>query len=458
MTESTLTRIEGTTIDKNGVVSVALGARIVAESRAGDKRLEFATDLPLASGENSFIVMAKDVAGNETRSSVKVFRGKPGSVAARLWLLKQYAPRLLQLARVDGPGVFPGFLFGAEEVTEALKHGVRINLKCPVPEKPYRHNRTLRISGDAISGTKIASLTINGEPFENLTGAPKESFNKRIPIDLDEDGETTVKVLIVAKDTEGNEATKEFEILIRPITMNSRESKMPVAVLAFAGRGIDPATSDMLRVTAEAKLIEAERFRIVDRTRLQDVLNEQQLAAALANPNDAIALGKLTNAYVFLVADVFERGQKGLEIKARAISTETSDVLATLDVFIDDKTDSAKIDAGCRALADQVAKAFPRLSGELMAVKDKPDGAELLVNWTKEDGVREGMYLLVVKEDEPWVDDTTGEILEPGEIVEVCRAKIQSILSSGSKAKAVKPADAEGEDVKLEKGMAAVSM
>ena len=83
--------LEGVSIDDNGVVSVALGERILAEA-SGAGRLEFATDLPLGRGENSFVVSARDLSGNETRSAVKVFRGKPDSMAARLWLIEQKAP------------------------------------------------------------------------------------------------------------------------------------------------------------------------------------------------------------------------------------------------------------------------------------------------------------------------------------------------------------------------------
>jgi hypothetical protein len=453
VTESAQQKIEGVSVDKNGVVSVALGDRVVAESK-GDKRLQFASGLPLGDGENSFIVMAKDIAGNETRSSVKVFKGKPTSAAARLWLLQQRAPQLLQMASTQGLSAMAAILFGADAPPQ---EGLRINLKSPEPDKPYRHNKTLCISGDAISNVKIASLTINGQPFTDLTGAPKESFSRRIPIDVKENdkGDVKVPISIQAKDEQGREITKAFEVPVRPVQMDSKESRMPLAVLAFAGNGVEPALADMLRVTSEAKINDMNRFRIVDRTRLQDVLNEQQLAAALANPNDAISLGKLTNAYVFIVADVFPRDQKGLEIKARAISSETSDLIATLDSFIEDKNDKAKVDAACNALAAQIVKTFPRLSGEVLAVKEKPDGDELLVNWTKEDGIREGMYLLVVKEGEPWVDKTTGEVLEKGEIEEIARAKIQSILASGSKAKTIKR---EKENVKLEQGMAAVAM
>lgn len=181
------------------------------------------------------------------------------------------------------------------------------------------------------------------------------------------------------------------------------------------------------------------------------MLTEQQLASALSDPNQAIRLGKVTAAHVFLVADVFPRDQKGLEVKARLISPETSDVIATMDAFVDDRDNRDAVAKACEGLAAQLAKLYPRLSGEVLAVRD----SDLLLNWTREDGVREGAYVIVVHEEKPWVDQTTGEVLQPGEFVEVGRARIMSVLQNGTRARTV---ERKEEGVKLETGMPAITM
>jgi hypothetical protein len=270
-------------------------------------------------------------------------------------------------------------------------------------------------------------------------------------MDTAEDGGSKVAVNIEATDENGQTYTQTFDVDVRPVELNTKESRMPVAVLAFAGSDVDTSVTDYLRLTTEAKVLEDGRFRIVDRTRLQDVLTEQQLAAALADPNEAISLGKLTNAYVFLVADVFTHDQAGLEIKARAIDAETSDLIATLDAFVDDKDDRAKVEEACRGIAKQLAQRYPRLSGEVRSVR----GQDVLVDWTREDGVQEGAYFLFVQEQEPWIDEDTGEVLEPGEYLPVARGKVLSFLSSGVKARQIAT---EEEGVTLEQGMPAITM
>ncbi len=437
--------LEGATVDKNGISYVGVGDRMLAESK-GDPRVEFNTELPLGEGENTFVLAAKDVVGNETRSAIKVFKGNPNSPEAKLWLLRQKHPERMRLAQT-GAVSLDMLLAAAPEAANEIR------LKSPSPEHPYRHNRSLCISGEVVTQSKVAALTINGEPFQELTGAPKESFNRRIPIDEAQlkDGTGKLSVAVHAEEAGGAVLDKKVEVELRPVQLNTKESRMPVAVLAFAGQGVDPATSELLRTTTEAQMLQQDRFRILDRTRLQDVLTEQQLASALADPNQAISLGKLTPAQIVLVADVFPRDQKGVEIKARAISPETSDVIGTLDAFIDDRENRESVGKACEALAAQLSKFYPRLSGEIVAVRDN----DLLLNWTKEDGVREGAYVLIVQEEAPWVGQTTGEVLQPGEFVEIGRAKVLNVLQNGTKARAV---ERKEEGKKLETGLPAITM
>ena len=442
--------LEGATVDKNGVVSVAVDQSLLAES-PGAKKLPFNREMPLAAGENTFILAARDVAGNETRSAVKVFQGDPNSTEARLWLMKQKHPELLQYASAAGLPLLD-LTFAVDEPAAAEGE---IRLKSPKPDQPYRHNRTLRVSGEVVTQTKVTSLSINGQPIDELTGAPKESFNRRLPIDTNADGGSKVAVNIEATDETGKTYSQTFDVDVRPVELSSNESRMPVAVLAFAGANIDTSVTDYLRLTTEAQVLGEGRFRVVDRTRLQDVLTEQQLSAALADPNQALQLGKLTNAYVFLVADVFPHDQAGLEIKARVIDAETSDLVATLDAFVDNKDDAAKVAEACRGLAIQLAGRYPRLSGEVMSVRPKDTGAEVLINWTQEDELQQGAYFLFIQESEPWVDETTGEVLEPGEFVPVGRGRILSFLGSGVKAQQIITGE---EGAPLEQGMPAITM
>ncbi len=442
--------LEGASVDKNGVSRVSLDQRLLAESK-GEPKLPFNTELPLASGENTFVVASRDVAGNETRTAIKVFQGDPNSAEARLWLRRQREPNGMRFASADGDATVRLLL--SQDPAPAPDGEIR--LKSPQEEKPYRHNRTLTVSGEVVAKDALKSIQINGQPVEQLSGAPKESFNRRIPIDQGAAGENgRIQVAVRAEDGAGRVIEKNVNVEVRPVSLETSESRMPVAVLAFSGAGIDPALAEGLRSGVEGALINQGRFRVLDRKNLQAVLTEQQLASSLSDPVQAIQLGRMVNAQVFLVADVFARDEKGVEIKANVISSETSDIVARLDAFSADRDDPAETGKCCESLAAQLGQLFPRLSGEVVAVRDGGQ-PELLMNWTREDGVREGAYLLVVNETPPWVDETTGEVLAPPEYVPLGRARVRQPGDTGTRATMV---DKPQEGAQVEKGMPAVTM
>ncbi len=455
VTPDNMIMLEGASADKNGVTRVDCDKRILAES-PGVPRLEFNTKLPLAKGENLFVVAARDTAGNETRTAIKVFQGDPASREAKLWLNRQHRDgQALVFASADDGASALQML--AQDAPPAPAAGGEIRLKSPQTDKPYRHSRTLTVSGEVVSASPVKSLQINGEPFDPLTGAPRESFNRRIPIDEStlKDGVGRVAVAVHAEDGAGHAIDKAVDVEVRPVRLDAPESRMPVAVLAFSGAGLDDALVARLRAETESRLAAGGRFRLLDRANLQAVLTEQQLAAALADPDQAIALGRLTNAQIFLVGEVFPRDDKGVEVKVRVISTESSEIVTVIDAFAPDRGDAAAVDQCCASLAAQLTQAYPRLSGEVTAVRGAAGASELLLNWTREDGVRPGAYLLVVTESPPWLGEKTGEVLAPAEFVPVGRARVESAGDTGTRAKTV---ETKQEGVAIEKGMPAVTM
>jgi hypothetical protein len=223
---------------------------------------------------------------------------------------------------------------------------------------------------------------------------------------------------------------------------------MSVSVMGFGGAA-DEGIRQSLRAQTESRLIDRKRFDMVDRQRLAEVLQEQQLSAALADPNRALQLGKVIPANVFLVGEVIDRG-KGIEVYTRVVSTETSEIVGKFDTNIDDKNDAEKVKFGVDAIAEGLARSYPRVTGDIVKV----DGKNLIFNFGKDDGVQPGMYVLVVHQEDPVKDDKTGEILVEGDYQKLGKAAIRNVSEKACKAETVKQ---EG-DAKLEAGMPAVTM
>ncbi|HDP36164.1 MAG TPA: hypothetical protein ENN29_13780, partial [Candidatus Hydrogenedentes bacterium] len=394
--------------------------------------------------ENRISVTALDLAGNETHSQVMVYHGQARDVAAHIWLLQQRAPSLLKLAQEGGQASLPDVPESADKIV----------LKSPRSDRPNRHNRAVRVSGEVNIASGLAELVINDQPFEQITGAPREVFSRRIPIEdekiLEEGGR--MKVAVRAQDKDGHTLEESVDVELRPITINTLESRMPVAVLAFEGHDADAALSERMRLALEERLLARKRFRTLDRVQLQAVLTEQELAAALANPVEAIQIGRVTPAHVLLIGDVFNHGD-GVEAKVRIVSSETSDVVAIIDGYAKE-TDAAGFKAAGEALATQLETLYPRLSGELLAVRERGGNKELYFDWTRDDGLQPGAYALIVHEEPAEYDEVLGEYFGPF-ITEVGRARLEDISDNNSRAR---PTDILTEDIQLEQGMAAITM
>lgn len=448
VTPSDSVLLQGAAADVNGVVHVEVDGRRLVES-PGAPRLEFAAELPLQNGPNTFVLSARDTAGNETRTAIDVYKGDPASRSAALWRLRQTTPGKLRLAQAAPENL--------DALVEAAPPSAEIRIKAPSLDRPYRHNRALLVSGDVVTQSKVAALSINGQPFEPLTGAPKESFQRRIPLnegDIPPEG-GMVSVAIHAEDGDGNPLDKSISVQVQPITFDDPAFRMPVAVLAFSGPPTEAEIPGFLRAKTESELVGQKRFNVLERVALQDVLTEQQLSAALSDPDQALTLGKLTPAQIFLTAEVYPRGENGIEVLARAIDTETSSILENLDVFIEDRRDTAAVDRACRGLANALRDKFPRLSGEVMRVRESGGAQEMMMNWTAEDGVRKGTRVVLVHQEPDEVDPATGEVVWPGDIHPIGKAVIVNIISSGSQARSTEPVE---EGIKVEEGMPAITL
>jgi tetratricopeptide (TPR) repeat protein len=448
VTDAANVDLVGAAKDKYNVTSVRLGDTIIAET-AGEQRLPFTSTMPLQDGANNFTVVARDAAGNETHTTVNVFKGDANSLRAKLWQIGEKDPRLLRVASAS-PNILALIL---QSLKAQEEEGLTIKLRSPSADRPWRNERAVRVSGQVTTGGEVVNLLINGVVVEQFEAAPKVGFNTRIVLDpeLVAKGSATFEVAVVAADDAGKKVTEQVKIDIQPLELSGAASKMPLAVLAFQGSD-DPTVNDGLRTMTEQEIGNTKRFTIVERQMLESILTEQQLSDALGSKDAALELGKIIPAAAFLVADIIQRGSEA-EIIMRVINISTSAIWATVDTRVSDVNSLDSMREGCNGLAQQMRQIFPRIGGEIVQAR----GSIALLNWVEADGILEGMQVLVVEQEEPWIDEDTGEVLAEGETTIVGKLKITKVsLSNNSQAELVK--DEDGKDPKIEPGMAIITM
>ncbi|HOJ32658.1 MAG TPA: CsgG/HfaB family protein [Candidatus Hydrogenedentes bacterium] len=395
VTEAGSVQLRGAVRDESGVESVLLDGSSLSLSRNGD-RLSFERELPLNAGENVFVITARDRAGNETAAAVEIYRGSPSSIRSRLWHFEQQTGTQLELASAS-LSVVRDILATAEQ--ESPKP-ISIFVKYPKSSTEQYRKSELRVAGRVDAQMGVKTFAIRGKTYPIIEGAKRIEFSRRVPISP---GENPIQ--IAAEDQQGYR--DEWEAVVRGEPVFLDEYKMKTAVQYF--KGAESGEADFLRMTLEGLLQGRQRFEVVTRTELDQILQELQLGTSeLADPNFALKLGRIKPADLMIYSLVYPRADGGAELLFQAIGVETATILAQYDTFVRDTKNTEEEKRALADVADWLEEAFPRISGELIAVA----GKNSWVNLGEEDGIRKGMNVVLAYEVQSAEKDaTTGEIL-----------------------------------------------
>jgi curli biogenesis system outer membrane secretion channel CsgG len=272
-----------------------------------------------------------------------------------------------------------------------------------------------------------------------------------------------------------------FAVLLAsaPTTQAAGSAKPRVAVLEFVDKSthyyswyhVGRAAQDMM-VTA---LVKGEAFRVIDRERLQALMQEKNLSlSGDVDPKTAVRVGKMLGVEYLIVGAITEFGvtnsgasvpgygglpsfsmrtqRMDAAIDARAINTSTGEIVwaDTAKDSSSDKSvyvagagggshDNEKLDKILRPVVDKLAASVSAkkldtsgmggtsdASGVVGKIA-KGDGGTLYVNAGSEAGVKEGDEFNVYRVGEQIKDPDTGEVLGANE-VKVGRVRITNVM------------------------------
>jgi hypothetical protein len=187
-------------------------------------------------------------------------------------------------------------------------------------------------------------------------------------------------------------------------------------------------------------LVNQNRFRVVERAKLDVILQEQKLSGTeLIDKNTALRLGKLVAAQSIVTGSIME-SRSGTEIVARLVDTETSEILDSEDVY-DEVKDPTSLRGLAQGLAVKFHHAFPLLDGLVLQQKGNVIFTDL-----GQDKVKLNRRLLVFRE-QPLKHPVTGKIVGADNVI-VGRARVSQVMPEMSRAdliegksEAVKPQD-----------------
>ncbi len=286
------------------------------------------------------------------------------------------------------------------------------------------------LEGEITDNTKIASIEINQKPILRREGK-SIFFNHLSELDV---GKNNIRVK--AKDTAGNVSEKQISIVMEVPKALQLQERLRTTVMPFEQKGAVSEASLSFQDNLTGALVNENRFQLIEREKIDYVLQEQKLSRTdLIDKTTAIRLGKLMASQSIITGSIIE-SQTGLEIVARMIDTETSQLLTATDVYGEEKSLPA-LKTLSEGLAVKLHQEFPLIDGLVVQKKGK-----MVFTDIGQDKTKLGRRFIVYRE-EPIKHPVTGKILGTDNTI-IGRARVTQVMPDLSKAEVV-----EGEEKEI---------
>lgn len=285
------------------------------------------------------------------------------------------------------------------------------------------------LEGEIADENKIVSITVDRVPVLRREGQ-LIIFNQLI--DLKEGNNV---ITVEAADEAGNTSAAKIQVVRQTPKALTLAERLSVAVLPFEARGEMSQAFTSFQEKLISSLADRDRFNLVERDRLDAILQEQKLSQTeLVDKNTALKVGKLVAAQSIITGSMIET-RTGVEIVARMIDTETAEILAAEDVY-DEGKDLRTLSSLSAGMAVKFHREFPLVFG--MVVQHK--GGDIFTDLGQ--GVVKVPRRLIVYRESPIIHPVSGKVLGSDNLI-LGRLRVTQVMEDLSKAKLLGGDDAQ---------------
>ncbi|MCD6288415.1 MAG: hypothetical protein J7M12_04800, partial [Candidatus Hydrogenedentes bacterium] len=413
--------VRGVVYDPAGIKFVRINgvsARIIDKQDGGP--VEFETDRVVTGRDASIHYECADALGNVTRGSIPP---PDGGIGRRdVW-----RPRIINALWTGGSAPRP--ILAVQKAVVADDRP-RVRFTNVLDGQRYFADSII-VGVDVFGASPVETVTMNGYPLDTIPGRRVQHLSRRVSL-----AHGPNEIAVVATDTKGRTTENRLTVERVLTAIETPANRLNVAVVGNIARGVNPATdAERAAIVTDfsSELKYRDRFTLLDRSLLPEVITEQTLSASLASMTDRLALGKMIPAELMFVTRS-HRDSESIEIVLFAVSTETGVVVTRLDVA-GRLAGPDDIETLARNLAEMAVQEFPRVQGDIR-VLDPPAGFRSTLS--RMDGVRKSMKCLVWRYGDEVIDPVTGKSMGR-DIDTLGEAIISTVTDKYSVAELVKP-------------------
>jgi len=203
------------------------------------------------------------------------------------------------------------------------------------------------------------------------------------------------------------EGKNDTEMIVGKQTIKLVGERMGVAVLPFENKGASRDLGEIILDKMITVLWSQERFKVMERAALNQVLAEQSLGqSGVLDATTAAEIGKGIGVDAIVIGSVAAAPSGALSIDTRVIDTESAAIIVAQDAYTG-SSDAQSVKNAVENLARKITESLPLVDGYVIRI----DGTKLIIDVGRNGGMKKGMKCVIYKEGAPIKHPITGEIL-----------------------------------------------
>ncbi|KAA3617901.1 MAG: hypothetical protein D8M58_02260 [Calditrichaeota bacterium] len=246
-------------------------------------------------------------------------------------------------------------------------------------------------------------------------------------------------VTITPKKETKKKTNPEKKMIVGKKTIKLVGERMSVAILPFQNKGASKDLGEIILDKMITALFNQERFKVIERSQLDKIIEEQQLGmSGILDASTAAELGKGLGVDAIIIGSVAATKSGSISIDARAIDTESATIIIAHDAY-SGSADALSVKNTVENLANKFTQSLPLVEGTVIQVN--PDG-KILLDGGRMAGLKKGLKCIIYKEGRELRHPITGEVLGKDTII-IGEVLVTESLEKFSTAKIIKKSEGQ---------------
>jgi TolB-like protein len=264
-------------------------------------------------------------------------------------------------------------------------------------------------AGDAKKELELSRAYVSSERANEYLGfmrkgVPPSAALTREPEETNE--EVTPEVVPPPRMEEVKSVLPVGALTYDPLRVTQVGSRLGIAVMPMDVKGEMDKYAEALTEKMVSQLVNLRRFKVIERTALDKVLQEQQLqVSGIVDDKAAVQVGRVAGADAIVLASVVQKGSGG-KVNMRVIDTETSETIVARGEQVSG-SDIEDYEKAVDNLAIMIYNELPIVEGFIVSAEK--DGFYIDIGSLK--GIRKGSKCVAFRDGENILHPTTGEVL-----------------------------------------------